>query len=208
MNMKKFWSLILIVAMVMAVSPVCSQVRLGIKGGLNVSTIHMSDLPANWSNDNVAGYQIGAMIEATMPVTGFGIEADILYSQRGTKANSSESLAKDVNVKSSYIDIPVNLKWKIGTVGTAFYLQGGPYISLRAGGNKNWDAYSSQLKSKSFGAGIDLGAGIQLIKHLQLGITYYISMTDNYSVQKASISNSSSSNAKDRGWSLTAAYLF
>lgn len=206
--MKKFWSLILVAAMVLVVSPARSQVRLGIKGGLNVSTFHMSDLPSNWSNGNVTGYQIGAMIEATTPVTGFGIEADILYSQRGAKANSSEATTSDVNVKNSYIDIPLNLKWKIGAVGTAFYLQGGPYISLRAGGDKNWDAYSSQLKAKSFGAGIDLGAGVQLMNHLQVGFTYYISMTDNYSVQKASTSNSSSSNAKDRGWSLTAAYLF
>ena len=44
--MKKFCGLILVAAMVLAVSPARSQVRLGIKGGLNVSTFHMN-APSN-----------------------------------------------------------------------------------------------------------------------------------------------------------------
>lgn len=51
----------------------------------------------------------------------------------------------------------------------------GPYVGFRVGGDKLWDIPGSvgdQLKAKSFNAGLNLGAGVELIKHLQVGFNY------------------------------------
>ncbi|MBS1319920.1 MAG: PorT family protein, partial [Parabacteroides sp.] len=51
-------------------------------------------------------------------------------------------------------------------------------------------------------AGLNFGAGVELISHLQVGINYGLGLTDNYSAEKYDL------NAKNRGWSVTAAILF
>ena len=103
------------------------------------------------------------------------------------------------DIKNDYIDVPVNLKWKFGLPIVKGYLSAGPYVGFRVGGDKFWDIPGSvgdQLKAKSFNAGLNLGAGVELIKHLQVGLT------DDYSASKFEL------NGKNRGWSITAAILF
>ena len=58
------------------------------------------------------------------------------------------------------------------------------------------------MKAKSFNAGLNLGAGVELIKHLQVGFNYALGLTDDYSASKFEL------NGKNRGWSITAAILF
>lgn len=85
------------------------------------------------------------------------------------------------------------------------YLAAGPYVGFRVGGDKLWDIPGSvgdQLKAKSFNAGLNLGAGVELIKHLQVGFNYALGLTDDYSASKLEL------NGKNRGWSITAAILF
>ena len=53
-----------------------------------------------------------------------------------------------------------------------------------------------------FSAGLFFGAGVEVISHLQVGINYGLGLTDNYSAEKYDL------NAKNRGWSVTAAILF
>ena len=79
------------------------------------------------------------------------------------------------------------------------------YVGFRVGGDKLWDIPGSvgdQLKAKSFNAGLNLGAGVELIKHLQVGFNYALGLTDDYSASKLEL------NGKNRGWSITAAILF
>ena len=59
-----------------------------------------------------------------------------------------------------------------------------------------------QQRAKSFNAGLNLGAGVELIKHLQVGFNYALGLTDDYSASKLEL------NGKNRGWSITAAILF
>ena len=85
------------------------------------------------------------------------------------------------------------------------YLAAGPYIGFRVGGDKFWEIPGSvvgQVKAKNFSAGLNFGAGVELISHLQVGINYGLGLTDNYSAEKYDL------NAKNRGWSVTAAILF
>jgi hypothetical protein len=200
-NMKKVTGLVLIILMAFIAVPVKSQLKFGVKGGLNISSVHLnSDI---LKADNVTGFQIGPMIETTIPLIGVGLDAAILYSQKGMDVKSETGTS--TNVKTDYIDVPVNLKWKFGLPIIKGYLAAGPYIGFRVGGDKFWEIPGSvvgQVKAKNFSAGLNFGAGVELISHLQVGINYGLGLTDNYSAEKYDL------NAKNRGWSVTAAILF
>lgn len=199
--MKKVTSLVLIILMAFIAVPAKSQLKFGVKGGLNISSVHLnSDI---LKADNVTGFQIGPMIETTIPLIGVGLDAAILYSQKGMDVKSETGTS--TNVKTDYIDVPVNLKWKFGLPIIKGYLAAGPYIGFRVGGDKFWEIPGSvvgQVKAKNFSAGLNFGAGVELISHLQVGINYGLGLTDNYSAEKYDL------NAKNRGWSVTAAILF
>ena len=199
--MKKVTGLVLIILMSFISVPAKSQLKFGVKGGLNISSVHLnSDI---LKADNVTGFQIGPMIETTIPLIGVGLDAAILYSQKGMDVKSETGTS--TNVKTDYIDVPVNLKWKFGLPIIKGYLAAGPYIGFRVGGDKFWEIPGSvvgQVKAKNFSAGLNFGAGVELISHLQVGINYGLGLTDNYSAEKYDL------NAKNRGWSVTAAILF
>lgn len=199
--MKKVTGLVLIILMAFIAVPAKSQLKFGVKGGLNISSVHLnSDI---LKADNVTGFQIGPMIETTIPLIGVGLDAAILYSQKGMDVKSETGTS--TNVKTDYIDVPVNLKWKFGLPIIKGYLAAGPYMGFRVGGDKFWEIPGSvvgQVKAKNFSAGLNFGAGVELISHLQVGINYGLGLTDNYSAEKYDL------NAKNRGWSVTAAILF
>ena len=64
---------------------------------------------------------------------------------------------------------------------------------------------ADQVKAKSFGAGVNVGAGVELVSHLQVGLQYSWGLTDNYSLERDSWSKGS---GKNRGWVISAAILF
>ena len=188
----------------LGIGQVSAQVRLGVKGGLNIASVHFSTDVLQ--SDNVTGFQIGPMIEGSLPLVGLGFDAAILYAQKGleTKTVSGEK----TSLKNDYIDVPVNLKWKLGLPAMKVYLAVGPYVGFRVGGNKIWELPGSmvdQVKTKSFSAGLNFGAGVELISHLQVGLNYGLGLTNNYSMESLSLTKS---DGKNRGWSVTAAILF
>ena len=195
---KKIIAFLCAVAFLAVAIPAQAQLRFGVKGGLNITSVHFdSDL---LKSDNVTGFHIGPMIEATMPLLGFGFDAALLYSQKGMESSSS---GVKTTMKTSYIDVPVNLKWKFGLPIVKAYLAAGPYASFRVGGDKIWNVLSDQLETKSFGAGLNFGAGVEVFNHLQVGFNYELGLTDNFSAEKLDLSSN-----KNRGWTRSAAILF
>lgn len=195
---KKIITFLCAMAFLAVAIPAQAQLRFGVKGGLNITSVHFdSDM---FKSDNVTGFHIGPMIEATMPLLGFGFDAALLYSQKGMESSSS---GVKTTMKTSYIDVPVNLKWKFGLPIVKAYLAAGPYASFRVGGDKIWNVLSDQLETKSFGAGLNFGAGVEVFNHLQVGFNYELGLTDNFSAEKLDLSSN-----KNRGWTISAAILF
>lgn len=195
---KKIIAFLCAMAFLAVAIPAQAQLRFGVKGGLNITSVHFdSDL---LKSDNITGFHIGPMIEATMPLLGLGFDAALLYSQKGMESSSS---GVKTTMKTSYIDVPVNLKWKFGLPIVKAYLAAGPYASFRVGGDKIWNVLSDQLETKSFGAGLNFGAGVEVFNHLQVGFNYELGLTDNFSAKKLDLSSN-----KNRGWTISAAILF
>lgn len=175
-----------------------AQIKLGVKGGVNISKVYLSD--DIFDDSNIIGFQVGPSLEA-MFMSSIGIEASVLYSQRGLKVKEN---GKSTETRTNYIDIPVNLKLKIGPPGLKAYAAGGPYIGFAISGDKSingiFHGVNDQWKAKDFQAGLNFGAGVELFKFLQAGINYQIGLTDDYSTHNYS--------SKDRTLSVTATVFF
>lgn len=182
--------------------PTQAQFRFGVKGGVNISKVS-TDGGTNFSEDNITGFQVGPSIEWLF-IKNLGIDAAAVYSQKGIKVNNGSVIADS---KSGYLDIPVNLKLVAGlTENIKPYVAAGPYISFKVSGDdtvgQNSESISNQWDAQSFGAGVNIGAGVELFKFLQVGANYGVSLTDDYKASNGSYT------AKDRTWSITAAVYF
>ena len=95
------WILVLLGGML----PLQAQTKFGLKGGLNVTSVHLnSDI---LKADNVTGFQIGPMMETMIPVLGLGFDAAILYAQKGMDLKSGTGVTDQV--KTSYLNVPFTL---------------------------------------------------------------------------------------------------
>ncbi len=199
--MKKIVGGLLVGLLLMVAVPANSQIKFGVRGGINISSVHFSD--DIYDKSNITGYHIGPMMEVGIPYTGVAVELAALYSQKGVEAF-------DKDIKNDYIDIPLSLKWKPGLPIPLIkpYLLAGPYIGFRVGGDKVWNVMSDQLTTKAFNAGLNFGFGAELFNHLQIGLNYGLGLTNNYGIERISLNNPSDKDGKSRGWAVTAAILF
>jgi len=197
--MKKAFGFVSLIVLMFMVVPAHAQLKFGVKGGVNISSIHLNSSVVD--ANNVTGFHVGPMIETAIPILGIGMEAALLYSQKGVEID-------DESIKVDYIDIPIHLKWKFGLPIVKAYLASGPYFGFQVSGDKAWDIPGNvveQIKTKTFGAGWDFGAGVEVFSHLQVGFNYGLGLTNNYTILR---DGQKSSEGKNRGWAITAAILF
>jgi hypothetical protein len=199
--MKKM-KMMLVIASLLVASAVHSQIRLGAKGGVNIANATFSKDVLNVNN--LTGFNIGPVIEFMFGERGLGFDAALLYTQKGFKS-------KEETVKNSYLQVPVNLKYKFGLTNVKPYLAAGPYIDLRIAGKDVWDVaenaggIKNQLKAKDFGAGLNFGAGVEIAKILQLGVNFNWGLTNDYHSFK--LTEASSYKGKSTAWSVSAIVL-
>ena len=100
----------------------------------------------------------------TLPIIGIGADVADLYSQTELAA---KGYSTDAKLKT--IEIPVNLKWSFG-LGSMLgaYIAAGPQFGFNIGNKKGFMNYDLKKNNTSF----NVGAGVKLIRHLQLGVNY------------------------------------
>ena len=203
---KLFTAIVMAVALFTAI-PSQAQIKFGVKGGLNVTKMSVSS--DVYSADNNNGFFIGPTVKFTLPSVGLGIDAAALYDQRKGSLVSRNDKSEDVKFKS--INVPVNLRWNIGLGSLAgVYLAAGPQFGFALGDFSDaWD--SNFYKKENMNVSINLGAGLSLLKHLELGFTYNIQTKDTYSITENYAGGSLGreiTDIKTNAWQISAAYYF
>lgn len=192
--MKKIISALMIAVCFGIAMPAQAQlVKFGVKGGLNLAKadFNKSDL----KSDNFTGFFIGPMAEITIPVVGIGVDGALLFSQRGVKVD-------DESIKENGLDIPINLKYTIGLGSMlGIYVAAGPDFFFNFSGDKTSEKFG-RLNKKNAQVGINLGAGLKLAKHLQIGANYNIPLNKTAEWKEADFSY------KTKMWQISAAYIF
>lgn len=173
--MKRIYTAVALALMTMATIPASAQVKLGVKGGLNVSKMSVSSdvLDA----DNRAGWFIGPTLKFTVPIVGLSFDVSALYDQKSTKVSDDNNGSK--TIKQQAIDIPVNVRYGVGLGDAAnIFFFAGPQFAFNVGDKEfKWNSTSSyentfQLKKSTLS--VNVGAGVTLLSHLQLTANYNI----------------------------------
>jgi hypothetical protein len=97
--------------------------QLGIKGGVNISNFYGGDFHTI-DNKALVGFHAGGFVNFQFG-DHFSLQPEVLFSSQGAKL---ESVGESDNVRISYINVPVMLKYRF-TGG--FYLEAGPQIGFK-----------------------------------------------------------------------------
>ncbi|MDR1780390.1 MAG: PorT family protein [Tannerella sp.] len=185
------------------------QMRWGVKAGINFSHVTVSEENVGNYVNSATGYHLGPVIEYMQnKFSSAGIEAALLFTRKGFDIDGG-SIAK-MHIMNDYIEIPVNLKWRVNLPVVKPFLTIGPYVNFRVGGKEEWSlgllsgsssSSSGLLESQDVNAGFNLGAGFDIM-NIQLGLNFNWGLTDAYKVPGLDVT------AKDRTFALTAAVMF
>ncbi len=192
-------------------TPVFSQIKFGVKAdvGLNNPTFSTEALKV----ENMTSYSIGPSVEALLPLTAVdvGFDLSLLYNDnRMSVANlTGNNNGEKIEVSNRYLNLPVNVKAKLGLGGLPIKLYGvaGPYVGYLISGEKiDFQGMSDDIKAKSLQAGANIGAGLEVLGMVQVGVNYNVRLTDNYSVDAPNWRDPL--NGKSDSWSITASLYF
>lgn len=189
--------LLLVAFVVLVAANTNAQLKLGIKAGLNVANMEFTGAT---DVKSLTGFHGGLILDASLgPIA---LQPGVLFSQKGLKQSSG-----DGKFALNYIDIPVNVMYKIGLPGIKILLMAGPELSyglsakMSGGGSPTttfeFGSGTDQLKRIDIGAGF--GAGVQVSK---------IQATMNYTLGLTNLSNVSGETIKNKVFSVSLAFLF
>ena len=210
--MKKILSLVFMVAAMMYATSANAQIKFGLKGGLNVTSMSFSEDVLDASNKT--GFFVGPMVKVTVPIVGLSFDAAALYDQKeaDVKYNIDGELGK-TTVRQKSINIPVNVRYGFGLSSLAnAFLFAGPQWGINVGDkNFKWNETSSySLKKSNFS--VNVGAGVTLLSHLQISANYNIACgkSADASLSKAvdAVTNAGKDKSHNNSWQIALGYWF
>ncbi|MBP3766765.1 MAG: PorT family protein [Prevotella sp.] len=201
----------LVVLALLSVLPASAQgVRFGLKAGMNNTSMKFD--ASVFNSENRFGWFVGPIVKVGLPVTGLSADIAALYDQRETKLNSE-------SIKQKSILIPINARYSFGLSSMAnLYVAAGPQFGFNVGSeNFNWkesDSYSNTFQLKKSKFSVNLGAGVGIGEHFELGFTYNIPLgktgdaTWKNTVDAVTSKSTYNENGSANAWTLSACYFF
>lgn len=198
--MRRITQIAIFVALIMATTSAAqAQVRFGVKAGITLNELKWDKEIIN--KENRAGFTAGLMMEIGMPVVGLGIDASVLYAHR-----EDDMYLEDVKFKRDYLDIPLNVKYKIQIPVLCKiispFVTTGPDFALMLG-----DTDKGDFKTRKWNTSWNVGFGAELFRKIQIHANYGIGLTKAFKYVGKDI-ESEPIQGKDKLWTITAAYMF
>ena len=211
--MKKILSLVFLVAAMMFATSANAQVKFGLKGGLNVTSMSFSEDVFDASNKT--GFFVGPMVKVTVPIVGLSFDAAALYDQKeaDVKYTGTDGELGKTTVRQKSINIPVNVRYGISFSSKAnAFKYAVPQMEINVGDkNYKWNETSSySLKKSNFS--VNVGAGVTLLSHLQISANYNIACgkSADASLVKAAeaLTNAGKDKSRNNSWQIALGYWF
>ena len=195
--MKKLFSVLMVAVALMMAAPAQAQIfKFGLKGGMNFTKLDTDVKSWYDAKENSTGFFVGPMAEITLPIIGLGIDGALLYSQRG-----------DGEVEQQGLEVPVNLKYTIGLGSMlGFYVAAGPDFFFNF---KDVDVES--IETTKTQVSVNIGAGLKLLRKLQVGVTYQIPLQESHDLKNISLAPGAKevkTGVKNATWQASLAYIF
>lgn len=208
--MKKI--LMLIVVAVGISLPSQAQVKFGLKGGLNLTSMSFNKSSAENAIKNKAGFFIGPTVKIGLPVTGLSLDASALYDQRESKMEGVNG--QEETLKSQSLQVPINIRYGVGLGSVAnLFAFAGPQFGFNLG-DKSKEIFNNALDwtLRSSNVSANVGLGATLLNHLQITVNYNIPLGKTGEVElndgAAATWDVLTGNSKANAWQVSAAYFF
>lgn len=202
--MKSIYRLLLIALMALACTATASaQFKIGPRVGININKLHFNK--SAFDSDNRAGFTGGLQCEFTVPLIGVGCDLSVMYVHQSNNT-SSPHLDNDNFKKKDFIEIPLNLKYKLSLPVVSKiikpFVATGPSIAFLTSRKAISEAYHNKSVDYSW----NFGFGVELLNHLQVSATYGIGL--NNTLKVLNVAGAEPIDTRTRDWTITAAYLF
>ena len=198
--MKKIFTTIVLMAAMLVAIPAKAGINFGIKGGYNITNFSFSEDVI--AKDNQQGFFIGPSLKIGIPVLPIGFEIAALYDQRDAKLEGEKISQKSIN-------IPINVRYELGLGDMAgIYVAAGPQFGFNIGDKKFSFSNANDYKMKDSNLSLNLGAGIRLVSHLEIGFNYNIALGKTGEFNEVDGVKNLVGNGKANSWQISAAYYF
>lgn len=213
MNKVKFSIIFLVAALCTGLS---AQAKFGFgpKIGLNVNQLHFSGSEL-LDASNRCGFTAGLTAEYMAPIIGIGVDLSVMYTHMKTHVDfeyvdPAANYVSGMNASGNFLEIPLHLKYKFNLPAVASiikpYVFTGPSVAVKLSGD------NSYFSTKTTQWGWDLGLGVELINHLQIGAGYTWGLNKLMNVTKMDseldVITSDEIKVKNNYWTVTAAWMF
>ena len=198
--MKKICTPIVLMAAMLVAIPAKAGINFGIKGGYNITNFSFSEDVI--AKDNQQGFFIGPSLKIGIPVLPIGFEIAALYDQRDAKLEGEKISQKSIN-------IPINVRYELGLGDMAgIYVAAGPQFGFNIGDKKFSFSNANDYEMKDSNLSLNLGAGIRLVSHLEIGFNYNIALGKTGEFNEVDGAKNLVGNGKANAWQISAAYYF
>ncbi len=189
-----------LVAAVATATMTHAQFHFGVEAGASINKMSFSkDV---YKSENCSGFFAGPKLKGTLPLIGLGVDAALLYVH-------NKATIDDIDKKHmSYIRVPVNIRWEIGPDVLGIYAATGPQWDWFIGNSK---LYTSDGLRTTFEHNIiswNIGAGLRLFKHLELGASYSIPLSKAGKISDYYDQVSDNIEIKNKEWQIRLNYFF
>lgn len=185
------------------------QMKFGAKAGLNLA--NMSTDASGVSPKMIVGFNIGGILELSLS-DNIAIQPGIFYSAKGSKSDLDFGFMTGTGTaKLSYIEVPINVLYKLGSGDMKFVPFIGPYLGYGIGGKIKMEAGGqSQEEDVKFGSGdtddfkaLDLGLNVGI--GVEMG---NLLISAQYGLGLANINPTSDNTVKNNVIGISVGYLF
>lgn len=150
-----------------AASSAYSQVRLGVKGGMNLSNQRNVTEGTRINNsgnlEKIAGFQVGLISDIKL-AKALHLRPELQFITKGSKVTGTGA---NIKSKPQYIELPVNLVYYHQAPKISFFAGAGPAFAYGVGGSYRFngtksDIFGGESSYKRFDLGVNIVAGIDL----------------------------------------------
>ncbi|MDY6417312.1 MAG: porin family protein [Bacteroidales bacterium] len=191
--MKKF--IVIVASLLIAVS---AHAQLGVVAGITSSK---ATIDAALSDvQNITQYHVGLTYKIDLGI--IAIQPSLIYNVKGAKIAEFKAVGdiSSFDYKNGYLELPVQIQAGLNLGVARIYAIAEPFIgyaitnSTQSSNGNKIDVKWNEVKNKlEYGVGV--GAGIELIKHVQVSARYFWNLGNVESVAWASVTDAVSNKA-------------
>lgn len=171
---------------------ISAHAQLGISAGLTSASATLEAAAQDVTGGAINQYHVGLTYKIGIGNI-LAIQPSILYNVKGSSFDAGNITDTKLDFKTGFVEVPVQVQLGLG-IGNFIRIYGlaEPFVgyaitnevSRAAEPEKTWDNVKNRLEY-----GVSLGAGVELLRHLQVSVKYFWTLSDLYGVQDATLDN-------------------